>query len=90
MKYYRVLPNYDGVQVLKVRRHGLTIDRYLVGNELYTDAEFKQLLNGADLRGCGVRDGVQVFEAVDVPKTKTYWMFGARFAAVPGKVQSQV
>lgn len=80
MKYYRVLPKFDGVQVLKMKRHGLTVDRELVRNELYTDAELKKLLNGADLRGRGVRDGVQVFEAVDVPKTETYWMFGARFA----------
>lgn len=80
MKYYRVLPKFDGVHVLKMKRNGLTIDRELVRNELYTEAEFKKLLNGADLRGRGVRDGVQIFEAVDVPKTETFWMFGARFA----------
>ena len=86
MKYYRVLPNMDGVQVLKMRGHGckrgLTIDRYLVKNELYTPGEFKALLDGADFRG--VRDGVQIFDTVDVPKTKVYWMFGARFAVDHG------
>lgn len=78
MKYYQVLPKFGGMQVIKTGRKGQYIDRELIANELYTPGEFKKLLNGATLRSAV--DGEQIFQAVTMPKTKTYWMFGARFA----------
>ena len=79
MKYYQVLPKFDGLQVLKFSdRHGQYIDRELIANELYTPGEFKKLLNGATLRSAA--PGEQIFQAVTMKKTNTYWSFGARFA----------
>lgn len=79
MKYYQILPKFDGLQVLRWsdRARGLIVKRELIAGELYTRAELRRLLAGADFRG--VRDGVQVFQEVTIPKTKTFWSFGARF-----------
>ena len=79
MKYYQVLPKFDGLQVLRWsdRARGLIVKRELIAGELYTRGEFKRLLAGADFPG--VRDGVQIFQEVTIPKSKTYWSFGARF-----------
>lgn len=79
MKYYQVLPKFDGLQVLRWsdRARGLIVKRELIAGELYTRGEFVRLLSGADFRG--VRDGVQIFQEVTIPKTKTFWSFGARF-----------
>ena len=78
MKYYKVRKEYDQTQVLKTGRHGLKIDRVLVGNELYTPEELKKLLNGATLRG--IRDNEIVFDPVEVNRNDTYTFFGARFS----------
>lgn len=84
MKYYKVLPDYDGLQVIKWsdRAGGKVVSRELIKNELYTPAEFRKLLFGADFRrrpGLYLTGGEQVFREVTIPKNKTYWMFGARF-----------
>ena len=79
MKYYQVLQKFDGLRVLRWsdRARGLIVKRELIAGELYARGEFKRLLAGADFPG--VADGVQVFQEVTIPKTKTHWMFGARF-----------
>ena len=84
MKYYQVLPKFDGLQVLRWsdRARGLIVKRELIAGELYARGEFKRLLAGADFRtrpGLYLTGGEQVFQEVTIPKTKTYWMFGARF-----------
>ena len=105
MKYYQVLPKFDGLQVLRWsdRARGLIVKRELIAGELYARGEFKRLLAAlcrkysirprevytaghvrelqANLGGDfpGVRDGVQIFREVTIPKNKTYWNFGARF-----------
>ena len=79
MRYYKVSPRFDGVQVWKMGRVALHIDRELVGGELYTPAELRRLNNGATYRG--VRDDEVIFTPVEVPKNRTYWFFGARFAS---------
>lgn len=79
MKYYQVLPKFDGLQVLRWsdRARGLIVKRELIARELYTRAELSRLLAGADVPGVG--DAVHIFQEVTIPKTKTYWNFGARF-----------
>lgn len=68
MKYYRVKPEYDN-KVRYVWRRGQGVsDGILVGNELYTEREYQRLANYWAW-----------FEEVEIPKTKTYWFFGARF-----------
>ena len=78
MKYYRVRSDFDGVQVLKMGRKGLKIDRELIANELYTPAELKRLTYGATFRG--VKDDAIIFDPVEISRKQTYWFFGARFA----------
>lgn len=79
MKYYKVLPKFDGLLVLRWsdRARGMIVKRELIAGELYTRGEFSRLLAGADFPG--VPDGVQIFHEVTIPKTKTFWNFGARF-----------
>lgn len=67
MKYYRVRPQYDQFPQNPAIRDG----NILVANELYTEKEFNKLPY--------VYAGA--FEVVDIPKTRTYHMFGARFEA---------
>lgn len=65
MIFYRVRKEYDQMPKNPRRRDG----NILIANELYTEAEFNKLpyiYAGA-------------FERVDIPKTQTYWFFGARF-----------
>lgn len=65
MIYYRVRKEYDQFPKNPKVRDG----NILVGEELYTEAEFNQLpfiYAGA-------------FERVEVPKSRTYFFFGARF-----------
>lgn len=66
MKYFRVKPEYDNKT--RTSNKGRNEGIY-VANELYTEAELKKY------RVCNI------FEAVDIPKTNTYWFFGARFAS---------
>lgn len=84
MKYFQVLPDFDGLQVIRWsdRARGLVVARELIAKELYTPAEFRKLLSVADFRtrpGLYLTGGEQVFQEVSIPKNKTYWMFGARF-----------
>lgn len=75
MKYYKVLAWADGRQYYKwdrrpnrygyVRPTGL----YMVANELLTEREKNMYCNHD-----------KHYEVVEVPKNKTYWFFGARFA----------
>ena len=66
MKYYRVRKEYDNFpKNPKTRDYDI-----LIGGELYTEKELNKLpyiYAGA-------------FERVEVPKSQTYWFFGARFA----------
>ena len=65
MTYYRVRKEYDQFPQNPRVRDG----NILVADELFTTAEFNKLpfvYAGA-------------FERVEIPKTKTYWCFGARF-----------
>ena len=66
MTYYRVRKEYDNFPRNPRMRDG----NILIGGELYTEKELNKLpyiYAGA-------------FESVEVPKSKTYWFFGARFA----------
>lgn len=82
MKYYKVKPQFDNAQILKTTGRGYyKIYGFLVGNELYTPAELKKLLNGATFRGCGIKDDTIIFDEIEISKNKTYFFFGARFEA---------
>lgn len=65
MIYYRVRKEYDQFPKNPKVRDG----NILVGNELYTEAEFNELPY--------VYAGA--FERIDIPKSQTYWFFGVRF-----------
>ena len=83
MKYYQVLPKFDGLQVWRWsdRAGGRVVYRELIAGELLTPAAYRKI-NAGDYRTPGrgwVRDGLQLFRVLDIPKTKTYWSFGARF-----------
>lgn len=66
MTYYRVRKEYDNFpKNPKIRNCDI-----LIGGELYTEKEFNRLpfiYAGA-------------FERVEIPKSQTYWFFGAGFA----------
>lgn len=66
MTYYRVRKEYDNFpKNPKIRNCDI-----LIGGELYTKKEFNRLpfiYAGA-------------FERIEIPKSQTYWFFGARFA----------
>jgi hypothetical protein len=65
MIYYRVRKEYDNFPKNPKVHDG----NILVGEELYTEAEFNKLpfvYAGA-------------FERVEIPKSQTYWFFGVRF-----------
>lgn len=66
MLYYRVKKAYDQKHKNPKVRDG----NILVADELYTPSEVRKLVHlNID----------QVFDKVEVPKTRTYWFFGARF-----------
>jgi hypothetical protein len=70
MIYYRVKPEYDNKPRFKERPdHRLRQDGILVANELYTERERAKIMNGD-----------WMFERVEIPKSKIYFFFGARFA----------
>ena len=71
MLYYRIKPEYDNARLLN--RTTRAFDRVLVGNELYTEKEWKRLV----LR---YRVSEIVCEPVQISKRKVYISFGARFA----------
>lgn len=66
MRYYKVKPEYD--QTYKNPRiHDGDI---LIGGELYTESEQIKMRFVPD----------KCFDVVDIPRNKTGFMFGARFA----------
>lgn len=83
MKYFQVLKQFDGLQAWhwSDRVRALVLDREFIAGELLTEVEFRKINAGVyRIYGRGwVRDGVQLFRVVDIPKTKIYWSFGARF-----------
>lgn len=66
MTYYKVKPEYDQTYV-NPRIHDANI---LVKNALYTEAERKKMKFVSD----------KCFEIVDIPRNKTGFFFGVRFA----------
>ena len=71
MKYYKVLEEYDQKPRYKFKRGGgLEIDGIYIKNELYTQ---KELLKYLDYSSYVI--------PVEIPKSKIYFFFGARFAA---------
>lgn len=70
MVYYRVLANIDNKPRFKYKRGGgLEIDGFFVAGELYTPRE--------KAKYC---EHLANFERVEIPKSKIYFFFGARFA----------
>ena len=70
MKYYKVLPEYDNEKRFKFARGGgLEIDGIYIGNELYTQRELLKYL-----------EYTKYVVPVTIPKSKIYFLFGARFA----------
>ena len=67
MKYYQVREQYDQFPKNPKVRDG----NILIGNELYTEKEFNKLPYVY----------AAAFELVEIPKSKTFWSFGARFEA---------
>lgn len=66
MIYYRVREKYDQTPVNpKVMGEGI-----LIANELYTEHERNSMPKISD----------NAFERVEIPESRTYWCFGARFA----------
>lgn len=68
MIYYRVRREYDNFPKNPINRDG----DILIGGELYTEKEFNKLPLYLVYAGA--------FERVEIPKSKIYWCFGARFA----------
>lgn len=66
MKYYKVKPKYDQTYI-NPRIHDANI---LVKNELYTEAERKKMQFIPD----------KCFEIVNIPRNKTGFFFGVRYA----------
>lgn len=69
MLYYRVKPEHDQkTRFAFSRGGGLNIDGIFIKDELYTPKEIKKYLGG-----CAYCD------KVEIPKSKIYFFFGARF-----------
>lgn len=70
MTYYRVKADCDNYPKYMCNHKDSKIERrgVLVGNELYTPAERQKIANSG-----------KFFEVIEIPKTHTYWFFGARF-----------
>lgn len=68
MKYYRVPAGLDGRAVVSPGIYAGPPKRFLIRDELYTEKECNRY-------GIGL-DGL---EAVEIPKSRIYWCFGARF-----------
>lgn len=67
MKYYRVRLTHDNSKVINNKGRIIT---ELIGNELYTPAEYKRLSEYVPHH---------YFDEVDISRTRTYKSFGARF-----------
>lgn len=75
MKYYKVNPEFDNMQIVKGRK----IAGFLIANELYTEKELAKAMDGARLCGYGNKSRENVFIPVEISKNKTHWFCGARF-----------
>lgn len=78
MKFYRVKPKADQLQVWKVdeKRNRLICDGYvLVGNELYTEKELTKMFATRMIKATFE----DTFEEISISKRNTYWFFGCRF-----------
>lgn len=75
MRYYKVKPEYD--QKKRIKNHKYRIKRQpdgiYVANELYTAGELDKFY-------LTLEEEQKVFEVVQIPKNKVYWLFGCRFA----------
>lgn len=77
MKYYRVKTQYDNKTLCLIKNHKYVHNGYfLIGGELYTEKEYKKLIEH-HVFGFSPWDAV---EEIEIPKSKIYWFFGARFA----------
>lgn len=69
MKYFRVKDDYDGTPRFYERPdHRLREEGQLIAGELYTPCERAKIMNRAGM-----------FEEVEIPKSRIYFFFGARF-----------
>ena len=79
MLYYQVRKEFDNAPKIHCRS-GRTLHRYKsdiwIENELYTPGEINKL------KKQGIEINYRYFNIVDIPKNKTYFFFGARFAEV--------
>lgn len=73
MLYYRVKP--EGDQFVINQKFDI-----LVANELYTEKEYHKINYNFLKMGRGNAILKSKFEKVEIPKTKTCFFFGARFA----------
>lgn len=70
MIYYKVKPEFDNQYLIRLNANGKQeIVGFLIKNELYTQREAKKY--------CGL---ISCCERVEIPKSKIYFFFGARFA----------
>ena len=73
MTYYKVKPEFDNCNKYVFVGHSNLIiknDGILISNELYTPREREKIANNS-----------KYFDVVEIPKSKVYFFFGARFAA---------
>lgn len=81
MTYYRVKQQYDNKRLCVIKR-GKSVDcgDILIASELYTVKEWEKVVKrhvfGCNPAGC--------VEAVEIPKSKIFWFFGARFENIGG------
>lgn len=77
MLYYRVKPECDNERLYTIRRGKLVnCGDFLIGCRLYTAKEWEKAVNSHVFR----RNPAECVEEVEIPKSKIYWFFGARFA----------
>ena len=70
MIYYRVKPEKDNVP--KCKKGSLAQDGIYIGNELYTETEWR--------KHCATHIHTEgITEPVNISPKETYWFFGARF-----------
>lgn len=76
MVYYRVKPKYDNYGRNKRMKNGrLAYGGIFIGNELYTEKEYNNLIQQYQFR----IPASELFERVEISKRRVYWFFGARF-----------
>lgn len=72
MLYYQVKPEYDQRTRWKETYKGVVADGVYLAGELYTVAELSKYRMSLQLWD-------NMFREVHIPRTKTYWSFGARY-----------